>query len=250
MGILVHSGSADSGHYYSFIKERTPDDSRNDKWFRFDDTQVSPFNINTIEEECFGGNQMVPYQVGYHTSYREQIRMKNAYMLFYEKIGAHKNVQATPTIHRLLRKQIKEENFQLLRDRQLFDPEYFHFIFQLLGSMTIPSTVGNTIDETASDVFLDAIQMVTYFVFETLLRVREETNFVDWMVLLKQCYSRHPRACKWLLDHIVTQQRGWFRYMMLDCYDEYVRSHFSDILLTVMRYDSLIIIILKNLISL
>ncbi len=105
MGILVHSGSADSGHYHSFIKERTPDNHRNDRWFRFNDTQVSAFNINTIKEECFVGNQMVPYQVGYHTSYKEQIRMLNAYMLFYEKIGAHKNVQPTPSIHKLLWKQ-------------------------------------------------------------------------------------------------------------------------------------------------
>ena len=37
-GILVHSGSADAGHYYSFIKV-------GDKWFEFNDKHVSEFNI-------------------------------------------------------------------------------------------------------------------------------------------------------------------------------------------------------------
>ena len=44
-------GTADSGHYYSFIKEREDDLS----WFEFNDKVVSSFNPDNIPTECFGG---------------------------------------------------------------------------------------------------------------------------------------------------------------------------------------------------
>ena len=50
VGVLVHSGGADAGHYYSFIKER-----KSDKWFEYNDTTVKPFDIKDLKDECFGG---------------------------------------------------------------------------------------------------------------------------------------------------------------------------------------------------
>jgi hypothetical protein len=41
-GILVHSGVAHGGHYYSFIY-----DNESEKWFRFDDEDVSPTTTTT-----------------------------------------------------------------------------------------------------------------------------------------------------------------------------------------------------------
>ena len=37
-GVLAHSGVAQGGHYYSFIKER---DERG-QWYQFNDTKVEP----------------------------------------------------------------------------------------------------------------------------------------------------------------------------------------------------------------
>jgi ubiquitin carboxyl-terminal hydrolase 9/24 len=45
VGVLVHSGSADAGHYYSYIKERNKDSPNYGKWFEFNDTTVKEFNI-------------------------------------------------------------------------------------------------------------------------------------------------------------------------------------------------------------
>ncbi|EGR33307.1 ubiquitin, putative [Ichthyophthirius multifiliis] len=52
VGILVHSGTAESGHYYSYIMNR-----EDKNWYEFNDTQVTEFNINKLKEECFGGQQ-------------------------------------------------------------------------------------------------------------------------------------------------------------------------------------------------
>jgi hypothetical protein len=68
VGVLVHTGNAENGHYYSFIKERSKksdilshsgefsSNSRNlGQWFCFNDRVVKPFNPELIPEECFGG---------------------------------------------------------------------------------------------------------------------------------------------------------------------------------------------------
>lgn len=52
VGIVVHQGTTESGHYYSFIKERETDTNN---WFEFNDKEVSKFNPDLIPAECFGG---------------------------------------------------------------------------------------------------------------------------------------------------------------------------------------------------
>jgi len=55
MGAVVHTGTIDSGHYYSYIKERIPIKSETSRWFEFNDTNVSLFDVSDIPHETFGG---------------------------------------------------------------------------------------------------------------------------------------------------------------------------------------------------
>lgn len=58
VGVVVHSGQASAGHYYSFIKERKRSDNTcRNRWLKFNDTTVEEFEMNdtTLEAECFGG---------------------------------------------------------------------------------------------------------------------------------------------------------------------------------------------------
>ena len=57
-GIVAHTGTADSGHYYSFIKEREPR-AGDAQWFEFNDRIVTQFSADKIPEECFGGTYSV-----------------------------------------------------------------------------------------------------------------------------------------------------------------------------------------------
>lgn len=57
VGIVVHQGTAEQGHYYSFIKEReSADGSDRNNWFEFNDRDVNKFNPENIPFECFGGD--------------------------------------------------------------------------------------------------------------------------------------------------------------------------------------------------
>jgi ubiquitin C-terminal hydrolase len=100
VGVLVHTGNAEDGHYYSFIKERQKKfenfsmggsltASRNLKqWFCFNDRIVKPFNPELIPEECFGGTQIYTEwdQFTGRRVTKEKPKEKSAYMLFYERI--------------------------------------------------------------------------------------------------------------------------------------------------------------------
>lgn len=55
-GVLVHSGTSDSGHYYSFIRERRVDEMGGGRgWLHFNDTLVEPFDERDIPKCCYGG---------------------------------------------------------------------------------------------------------------------------------------------------------------------------------------------------
>jgi len=57
VGIIVHKGQANGGHYYSFIQQK--DESDHSNWYIFDDTDVSECKMDDDEElrsQCFGGD--------------------------------------------------------------------------------------------------------------------------------------------------------------------------------------------------
>lgn len=60
IGVTVHTGTADGGHYYSFIRDRlNKQEMGQDKWFLFNDAEVKPFDPAQIATECFGGEMTV-----------------------------------------------------------------------------------------------------------------------------------------------------------------------------------------------
>ncbi|CAM9129475.1 unnamed protein product, partial [Discosporangium mesarthrocarpum] len=83
-GVLVHAGTADSGHYYSYIKERqslgggggSGDGAR---WLSFNDTTVVPFDPRHLAANCYGGHSVGMGGRGV------QPKHFSAYMLIYER---------------------------------------------------------------------------------------------------------------------------------------------------------------------
>jgi ubiquitin carboxyl-terminal hydrolase 34 len=61
VGVVVHIGSADFGHYYSYIdthrgKEELFNERLDEKWLEYNDSRIYPFSTEELEVECFGGN--------------------------------------------------------------------------------------------------------------------------------------------------------------------------------------------------
>ena len=90
--MVVHSGQANGGHYYSYIKD-------GDRWYKFDDGDVTEVNMEDDEElktQCWGGEYMseVFDHMLKRMSYRRQKRWWNAYILFYEQQPAEEEINS------------------------------------------------------------------------------------------------------------------------------------------------------------
>ncbi|RXN05544.1 ubiquitin carboxyl-terminal hydrolase 24 isoform X3 [Labeo rohita] len=74
VGVVVHSGQAHAGHYYSFIKDRRG--SSRGRWYKFNDNVVEEFDMN---------DETLEYESNPYPDVRR--RYWNAYMLFYQRIS-------------------------------------------------------------------------------------------------------------------------------------------------------------------
>ena len=84
-GIVVHSGTAHAGHYYSFVRERLAG-GKLGRWMMFNDSSVSPFKEDMIERETFGGVETFKY--AYSNVTQSHAVTRNAFMLFYDRVPA------------------------------------------------------------------------------------------------------------------------------------------------------------------
>ena len=112
VGVVVHYGSTEFGHYYSFIKDR--DGGGGDGWVKFNDEELSSFPPSDIPKECYGRK---PY---------------SAYMLFYQKRSytAAAAATASPTRSEILA-EINEENKFLTKAAALFDSGFTRTVEEL-----------------------------------------------------------------------------------------------------------------------
>ena len=98
IGVVVHNGNAEAGHYYSYINvarhEWETNDkylrTENDRWLEFNDSTISEFAFSKLESECFGGAQEDISAGVYAEDYNEVAKLiggrsKSAYMLIYER---------------------------------------------------------------------------------------------------------------------------------------------------------------------
>lgn len=136
VGILVHAGTAESGHYYSYVRERSSAQDVPPKWVEFNDDQVSNWNPASMEASTFGGPErravFEENNMCFDKSY-------SAYMLFYQRIPPSKPAAEAEVSAKLckypstraneaLKEQIQSENLVLLRRHCLFDPNHAKFV--------------------------------------------------------------------------------------------------------------------------
>lgn len=138
VGVLVHSGNSENGHYYSFIRERPSSSGNLQKWLEFNDREVSDFDPNQIAYQAFGGL--------YDEHYQRQQKPFSAYMLFYQRRSAmdadHQKFSRNPLsgppkvpVPVNLELEIARDNEVFVREYCLWDVNHANFVRQLLSTL-------------------------------------------------------------------------------------------------------------------
>ncbi|KAJ5630628.1 uncharacterized protein N7484_010728 [Penicillium longicatenatum] len=206
VGVLVHTGTAESGHYYSYTRERPSADSVS-SWVEFNDSDVSRFDPSTIADQCFGGQGDSMHSMG-----GVQINKAwNAYMLFYQRVSTmekskesyqplKQNCPVQVPVPVDYANHIAMDNELFIRTYCLLDPSYTFFVHRLLERLR------ETNFEYAHKAELEVLAMdIGLDTFEQLIARTKDYLGADCIYTeLYKLLSRNPRAAlqtlKWACD--------------------------------------------------
>lgn len=254
-GVVIHSGYAQGGHYYSFIKDRS-----DGKWYKFDDDTVTEFDVANLERECFGGYQsrsQSTLEYGKWVTQDVEVEsMSNALIVFYEKAVPVDTAEAPAAQADDLEKESSEqaddaaalssveeslENLQLaeppeeqdafekavweanttfIRSSYLLDSDFHSFLLKVLQCVSASS----------ADEALSVTQMGTEFLFNVLLHAREKSGIKGWVRALQKLYEQNEEACQWLLVQLTTTMHSrWMQDVLFECFSPQARNALVDL---------------------
>lgn len=144
-------------------------------------------------------------------------------MLFYERIETENNDNITENksiIPSFIYKKIWEENMAFLNDKNIYDPDYFGFLWRIVSLDKSPPIM--TYDTTSLDLNTDpamrSIQLGTRFIIHTLSHAKEKSYLKEYTDYLKTLYSRHIPACKWFLELLISDSNyKWLKQILFLC---------------------------------
>ncbi|XP_071450552.1 ubiquitin carboxyl-terminal hydrolase 34 [Hetaerina americana] len=247
IGVTVHTGTADGGHYYSFIRDRSLPNA--DKWFLFNDAEVKPFDPDQIAAECFGGEMTSKTYDSVTDKFMDFSfeKTNSAYMLFYEWCGRGvtscvkreerkcSTDNLTPgsslppfELSKELEDWIWRDNMHFLRDKNIFEHTYFHFMWQICGH--VPQTLPNF----GTDITEMAARLSTSFFVETFIHAKEKPTMVQWVELLTKQFNSSQAACEWFLEHMATND-CWPVQVLVRCPNQMVRQMFHRLCIHVIQ---------------
>ena len=220
-GIVVHSGQAYGGHYYSFIKYRCSNTGES-KWYKFDDTEVTEFRMDDYDElrnNCFGGEfQGEIYDpIAKRMQFRRQKRWWNAYLLFYERIEefdsntvSNSNQSRAPM---QICKSVQRENLEYLFTKIQYGIEYFGFMKDLfknnklfiLEHMQDNSETGPKSKDELEKLALHSIQLSSRFLFGVGFHTKKSLRGLanEWYECYQAIINNYASCRKWLADEIL-----------------------------------------------
>jgi len=201
VGVLVHSGTAESGHYYSYIRER-PSTRPKHTWVEFNDEIVSSWDIKSLETCCFGGPDACPGgDSGFDKSY-------SAYMLFYQRTSAVtiqqlglekanlKGPVYTPIPDKLM-SIIAAENELTMRKYCLYEPAQTVFMSRMLSIMR---SFNNTSCTSSHDREKGVLQTVFNHLDQVVARTKDLPQFAGYLNAIKKVCQRCAECSRDYID--------------------------------------------------
>ncbi|XP_070538663.1 ubiquitin carboxyl-terminal hydrolase 9X-like isoform X2 [Ptychodera flava] len=255
VGVLVHSGQASGGHYYSYILTRNNPDAA-PRWYKFDDGEVTECKMDDDEEmknQCFGGEYMG--EVFDHNmrrmSYRRQKRWWNAYILFYErmdnpekelskqleelKICKVENMLALPRMPMSIERAVRKQNIHFMHNKTHYSPEYFQFMKNLIRCNDVyilPPQGQDHLSAEGEELASISIQIASKFLFNVAFHTKKTLRGPanDWYEALCSLlrYSKNIRS--WFANNVLFAHPSRFAEYLLESPSSEVRNVFAKII--------------------
>ncbi|CAD8119650.1 unnamed protein product [Paramecium sonneborni] len=244
VGVVVHVGTADVGHYFSYI-----DIKNQDQWLEFNDHKIKEFKLKQMEHECFGGSSSMDYNDNdvWGTGFREN--SQSAYMLIYEKVqkdqislvfNSEQQLQdhinqfenytidpnqkysllvdynsLKPYIPQEYERKVNCDNQQFLLERNLFSQDFLKFILDT--SEFINEENANTM-----------IEVLMKFNYDLLSRVYDNSMMEKFNTKILQLIQQYPNIN--YLDLVYFGKLNKVVDLLLVCPESRTRKHFSKLL--------------------
>ena len=249
VGVLIHSGSAHSGHYYSYIRERVPQDGSSEpKWYEFNDRNVTLFSSEELPFQAFGGRD----ENSYHS--RED-KAYSAYMLFYERkntysAGKYSNSpvhegsvaldvskrEGKPQVQSAILDTIWKEEVLKSKQKLFMTPPTFNLMWKVVYALPPFEPVREYMKEVENLEF-SSDQTVQTIIFGTKLMVDVFSHCMDNMSIakkfryLRKLYGSHLPLCGWLLDKCSkVDDNNWLKSMFVFSQEEDFRRAAAEVL--------------------
>ena len=237
VGVLVHTGTAESGHYYSYIRERPNHSNQPDRWLEFNDADVSRFDPSNIPEQCFGGWSDASFP---HLRFPKPW---SAYMLFYQRtssmelerqkyIPVAEDVPVKAEIPYDLKRQIAQDNTIWIRNFCLFDPEHLKFTKSLLDHLRDLTKDGCSDDHRLEK---KVIWAVLAHVDQVLSRAKDCLEYEVVLKILVDIAGNCSRCSKLVLDWVSYDEQA-VRNLLLRNPNPTDRAKFASMIINVLRH--------------
>ncbi|XP_071839115.1 ubiquitin carboxyl-terminal hydrolase 9X-like isoform X3 [Apostichopus japonicus] len=262
IGVVVHSGQASGGHYYSYILQRQSVNDVEAKWYKFDDGEVMDCRMDDDEElknQCFGGEYMgeVFDHMLKRMSYKRQKRWWNAYLLFYERTDIdrkeiHKdmeNLTITPKSSSLkmppaIQRSVRKKNIQFMHSRMQYSQEYFLFMRKLVGcnrSLFNPPSQQSADVQLSQDVeelAMQSIQLASWFLFSVGFHTKKTLRgpAAEWYDTLYGLLCSSKTVRRWFSTNVLFAHRNRFSEYLLECPSSEVRNSFAKVIVILAHF--------------
>lgn len=261
VGVLVHSGQASGGHYYSYIIQRNGGDGERNRWYKFDDGDVTECKMDDDEEmknQCFGGEYMgeVFDHMMKRMSYRRQKRWWNAYILFYERMDTIdqddeliryiSELAITTRPHQIImpsaiERSVRKQNVQFMHNRMQYSLEYFQFMKKLLtcnGIYLNPPPGQDHLLPEAEEITMISIQLAARFLFTTGFHTKKivRGSASDWYDALCILLRHSKNVRFWFAHNVLFNVSNRFSEYLLECPSAEVRGAFAKLIVFIAHF--------------
>lgn len=265
IGVTVHTGTADGGHYYSFIRDRSP--QNREKWYLFNDAEVKPFDPNQMAAECFGGEMSTKTYDSVTDKFMDFSfeKTNSAYMLFYEQCvnpatttnpgasglemsmmpmipclpggssamkmgfippGAPSSSSSVAGVGQPAIELNKELEDWIWHDNTQFLRDKNIFEHTYFNFMShVCGQIPHSLVPNQEDVMLLAAKLSVTFFLETYIHAKEKPTMMQWVEMITKPLMASQPAAAWLLDHMA-ETTFWPVKIFLKCPNQIVRQMF------------------------